>query len=325
MNRRAFFRSILAIPLSAGLAPATGDAPLAASSDPAPEPPHFWKSRQPTRTFATFTTLGSNATASFRAGRIADDIRGDTTSLHVLCSEVNGLGASHLLESIADVRSRQAGRVILLSAYDFSGYVRRAAKDGTLDRLRALMRSGDVLLLDDIQYLCKKENDQARAELVELLRYYHAAYRQVVLTTDGAGLKASARMLDALPGVDVHWIYRPDLRERMILLNAMSRRDGTPLPTRSRRVSPPCAPTTFGSLRASSAVSASLRNSSKSRSARTGLWRSSRRNIPRPGRTGSWRAARPGIWPPGAPCRLSLDTQRAAQAPRQRVARCGGP
>jgi chromosomal replication initiation ATPase DnaA len=63
-------------------------------------PPDCWEERAVCRSFNTFTPLDSNRSA-FSKAETAAKFPGDRASNPLLlCSEVNGLGATHLMEAI---------------------------------------------------------------------------------------------------------------------------------------------------------------------------------------------------------------------------------
>ena len=121
-----------------------------------------------------------------------------------------GLGKTHLLHSIAwCIRGREPGRrVVYLSAerfmYQFVQAIRR--KDTVAFKER--FRSADVLLIDDIQFICDKESTQE--EFLHTLDALLEHRCQVVVSSDrapsrldGMGERLKSRLAGGL-AVDVH-------------------------------------------------------------------------------------------------------------------------
>ncbi len=95
-----------------------------------------------------------------------------------------GLGKTHLLQATcqAILQKRRGARVAYLSCEDFTNRYIRAIQDGTLDEFRRAQRSVDVLVIDDIQFLAKKERTQE-----EFFHTFNALYndqRQIVISSD---------------------------------------------------------------------------------------------------------------------------------------------
>ena len=152
----------------------------------------------------------------------------------VLLHGPSGTGKSHLLEAIAlrtrQLRSRSA--VVLLSAEQFTTTFLDALHGRRgLPGFRRSLRSADLLLVDDIQFLAGK-----KATVSELLHTVEALLRsgrQVVLTADrdaeglgelGADLQARLRGGMSAP------ILPPDAPTREGIVAALAARRGLDLP-----------------------------------------------------------------------------------------------
>ena len=96
-----------------------------------------------------------------------------------------GLGKTHLMQAIAhrllDSRKGQA-RICYIPAEQFMNEMVSAMQDNRTDAFRARYRSYELLLVDDVQFLRKKEHTQE-----EFFHTFNALYnggRQIVLTSD---------------------------------------------------------------------------------------------------------------------------------------------
>ncbi len=95
-----------------------------------------------------------------------------------------GLGKTHLLHATGQAIAREhpALRVAYLSAERLTVEFTNAIRFGRIGEFRERLRSLDVLLLDDIQFLARKKKTQE--ELFHTFNALHERARQVVLASD---------------------------------------------------------------------------------------------------------------------------------------------
>ncbi len=95
-----------------------------------------------------------------------------------------GLGKTHLLHAAGQAIAREHPelRVAYLSAERLTVEFTNAIRFGRIGEFRERMRSLDVLLLDDIQFLARKKKTQE--ELFHTFNALHERARQVVLASD---------------------------------------------------------------------------------------------------------------------------------------------
>jgi chromosomal replication initiator protein len=116
----------------------------------------------PKLTFDTFVTGASNQVAFGAASAVAeglyDSVFGKVLYIH---GDV-GMGKTHLLQAIAHgIQQREpAKKVAYLSAGKFMHHYVTAVRDNTLIAFREKLRIYDILLLDDIQFICGKQSTQ---------------------------------------------------------------------------------------------------------------------------------------------------------------------
>ena len=95
-----------------------------------------------------------------------------------------GLGKTHLMQAIANrmLAEGQAGRICYIPAEQFVNEMVTAIYEQSTDAFRARYRSYDLLLVDDVQFLRRKERTQE--EFFHTFNVLYNASRQIVLTSD---------------------------------------------------------------------------------------------------------------------------------------------
>lgn len=188
--------------------------------------PDCWKAWEVKRSFNTFTPLDSNRLALSHAEAAAKRLGNRGSNPLLLCSEVNGLGATHLLEAIAFAYKECGMNVIFMSAERFAIWVQEACADQSVDAFLRGLSSADALLIDDIQFLCAPDRPAYLNELKKVLASFLAHGKQIVMTTDESGYNESAALLENLPTLHVARLFRPNAEEKMKLLVAIAESEG---------------------------------------------------------------------------------------------------
>ncbi|HAU29186.1 MAG TPA: chromosomal replication initiator protein DnaA [Rhodospirillaceae bacterium] len=136
----------------------------------------------PRYTFANFVVGKPNEFAVSAARRVAESPEIKFNPLF-LYSGV-GLGKTHLMHAIADSVRQQTPerRVLYISAEKFMYHYVHALRSNSAPDFRAKMRSVDVLLVDDIQFICGKEATQE--EFFNTFNDLVSRNRQIVLSAD---------------------------------------------------------------------------------------------------------------------------------------------
>ncbi len=95
-----------------------------------------------------------------------------------------GLGKTHLMQAIAHrmIRKGTGTRICYIPAEQFVNEMVTAIYEHTTDAFRARYRSHDLLLVDDVQFLRRKEHTQE--EFFHTFNVLYNADRQIVLTSD---------------------------------------------------------------------------------------------------------------------------------------------
>ncbi|HUF27118.1 MAG TPA: DnaA/Hda family protein [Gemmatimonadaceae bacterium] len=133
----------------------------------------------------------------------------------------SGVGKTHLAHAIGNevvAATGGASRVSVVGSQTFIDELIAALQEGTIERWRSRYRAADVLILDDVQFVARKERTQE--ELFHVFNALYDAGKQIVLTSDAepkelAGLED--RLRSRFEGGLVVAIQPPDraLRERL--------------------------------------------------------------------------------------------------------------
>jgi chromosomal replication initiator protein len=93
-----------------------------------------------------------------------------------------GLGKTHLLQAIGNYHVAIGNTVIYTTLEQFMNSFTSHLRSQTMDRFRDKYRECDLLLIDDIQFLSRKE--QTQEEFFHTFNELHAANKQIVMTAD---------------------------------------------------------------------------------------------------------------------------------------------
>ncbi len=190
----------------------------APASPPAATPtPSADKKRSPRFTFDRFVVGDGNRLAAAAALAAADQPTDLYNPLFIYGG--TGLGKTHLLRAIAHRSANGHRRVIYTTSEQFTNEFLTAIVQSRQDDFRRQYRSADVLLIDDIQFLCGKERTQE--EFFHTFNDLHTGGCQLVLTCDQP--PAAITGLQARLRSRFHWgliadIQPPDEDTRLAIL-----------------------------------------------------------------------------------------------------------
>jgi chromosomal replication initiator protein len=143
-----------------------------------------------------------------------------------------GLGKTHLLQAIGNyaLRNHQGLKVRCLSVETFTNDFINSLRDDSIEGFKNRYRTVDVLLIDDIQFLQKKE--QTQEEFFHTFNALYDAQKQIVITSDRPP-KGLATLEDRLVS-RFEWglitdIQPPDLETRVAILRKKVRAEAIPL------------------------------------------------------------------------------------------------
>lgn len=144
-----------------------------------------------------------------------------------------GLGKTHLLHAIGNacLAKRPNTNVLYLSSEAFTNELINALRFGKMDQFKAKLRSVEVLLIDDIQFMAGKERTQE--EFFHTFNTLYGLKHQIVITSD--------KLPSAIPGMEERlqtrffWgltadLQAPDFETRVAILNKKATSEGFNLP-----------------------------------------------------------------------------------------------
>lgn len=134
----------------------------------------------PSFTFESFIVGDSNQFA-YTTAKSAAEKPGQQYNPLFLYGGV-GLGKTHLLQAIGNYHHNLGKIVIYTTLEQFMNSFTSHLRSQTMDRFREKFRECDLLLIDDVQFLSRKE--QTQEEFFHTFNELHNAKKQIVMTSD---------------------------------------------------------------------------------------------------------------------------------------------
>ena len=185
----------------------------------------------PKNTFETFV-VGNNNNFAYAAALAVAQAPGKSYNPLFLYGGV-GLGKTHLLHAIGQhvTGQKKGARVAYLSSEKFTNEYIDGIQNNQLVRFRKRYRQTDVLLIDDIQFLARKERIQE--EFFHTFNALHEGHKQIVLTCDRPASEIQNlehRLVSRFEWGLVTDLQPPDVEMRLAILNKKAQIMGVVLP-----------------------------------------------------------------------------------------------
>lgn len=138
----------------------------------------------PRYTFETFV-IGSFNNLAYAAAQAALSRPGITYNPLFIYGDT-GRGKTHLIQAIGNQfkKQYQGRRVFYLTSEKFAVDYTDAVQAGTANRFKDKYRQYDLLIMDDVQFLSKK--DKTQEELFHLFNALHDTNKQIIFSSDRA-------------------------------------------------------------------------------------------------------------------------------------------
>ncbi len=227
---------VVGAPVAAATLRETPDAMAEEPVEPAPAPSNHRGAGgelllNPNYTFSTFV-VGSNNEFAHSASVAVSQNPGKAFNPLFLFGGV-GLGKTHLLHAIGHqiLANKRQAKISYLSCEKFTNEFIDALQNNSLARFRRKYRQGDVLLVDDIQFLAGKERIQE--EFFHTFNALHENRRQIVLTCDRPANEIQGleqRLVSRFEWGQTADVQAPDVETRLAILRKKEQAFGYALP-----------------------------------------------------------------------------------------------
>ncbi len=185
----------------------------------------------PRYTFSTFVVGNSNQFCHAAAMRVAENPGKAYNPLFIYGGV--GLGKTHLLHAIgnAALECNPKTKVVYMSSETFTNYLIQALRNSRMDAFKQKMRSVELLLIDDIQFMAGKERTQE--EFFHTFNTLYNAKHQIVITSDK--LPQETPQIEERLQTRFSWgltadIQAPDFETRAAILRRKAVSEGFDLP-----------------------------------------------------------------------------------------------
>lgn len=195
------------------------------------EPEELLSSLNPKYTFETFVIGNSNRFAHAASLAVAE-VPAKVYNPFFIYGGV-GLGKTHLMHAIGHrIRQNHPNlKVLYISSEKFTNELINSIRDGNPESFRQKYRNIDVLLVDDIQFLSKKEHTQE--EFFHTFNTLHEANKQIIISSDRPPREIPTledRLRSRFEWGLITDIQPPDLETRIAILRKKAIIEGFTMP-----------------------------------------------------------------------------------------------
>ena len=152
------------------------------NNDPDDEIDYSQQSLNPKYTFDTFV-VGSNNRFAHAAALAVGDNPAKTYNPLFIYGGV-GLGKTHLMQAIGNkiLQNNKKMNIVYVTSEKFTNHLINSIRDGKNDPFRNKYRNADALLIDDIQFIAKKERVQE--EFFHTFNTLYENEKQIIISSD---------------------------------------------------------------------------------------------------------------------------------------------
>lgn len=179
----------------------------------------------PSFTFSSFV-MGDSNTLAYNVSVAVAEAPGQQYNPLFIYGGV-GLGKTHLMQAIGNKLYQEGKKIIYNTFEQFMNRYTAHLRAKTMERFRDYYRNCDILLVDDIQFISRKERTQD--EFFHTFNELHSLNKQIVITSDRPPKKI-AGLVDRLKS-RFEWgmlvsINPPELETKIAIIQKKAQLDG---------------------------------------------------------------------------------------------------